>query len=52
MKLALKKQKLKQLNNDKTLDNNATPNIVGAGSTYRCRPAVSETGNGFWACMC
>ncbi|ESP93430.1 MULTISPECIES: hypothetical protein [Pseudoalteromonas] len=52
MKLALKKQKLKQLSNEKTLDNNATPNIGGAGSTYRCRPAESETGNRFYACMC
>ncbi|MCF2860483.1 hypothetical protein L1286_23755 [Pseudoalteromonas sp. SMS1] len=52
MKLAIKKQKLKKLTNEKTLDNNATPNIVGAGSTYRCRPGVSQTANGLWACMC
>ncbi|WP_200890419.1 hypothetical protein [Pseudoalteromonas luteoviolacea] len=52
MKLAIKKQQLKQLSKDKNLDVNATPNVGGAGNTLRCRPPVSETGNRYWACQC
>ncbi|KZN50948.1 hypothetical protein [Pseudoalteromonas luteoviolacea] len=52
MKLAIKKQQLKQLSKDKNLDANATPNVAGAAYTLRCPPRESETGNRYWACQC
>lgn len=53
MKLQIKKSALKRLTDTQQLTQQQTPNVAGgAPYTYRCRPAESETGNRFWACMC
>ena len=53
MKIKLNTQKIKNLSKDQqALPQEVTPQVAGAGITNYPRPAPSETGNRYYACMC
>ncbi|WP_440053246.1 hypothetical protein ACSLBF_09860 [Pseudoalteromonas sp. T1lg65] len=56
MKLQLKKSKIKNLSNQKRLENDATPEVGGGFRTYRCSGRcltnLTKTANPYGPCEC